>query len=234
MILTSFLLGPVAALTLASAQSVTCTVPKLPRIDVRPTSDNLEYNFTESTGQLSKKPLDTVNPYGPNVKTAVGGLTSGKMQMIQKVVFNTETYPSQGISCVWYDTITVRIHIDPTIYIASEFPKGSCRHAAVMQHEMKHVKVDRMIVNDYSKRIGNALLAMIRREGQGLGPIRASDAKQAQNVLQHRIRTVVDAHSRQLEADRRYRQQQIDTLQEYERVSKLCPGKWSYRDDRKR
>jgi hypothetical protein len=120
-----------------AAEASWCKPDKAPRVTVKASTDQVSYNFSKSEKDLNKFHVDTVNPYGGNVITDVGGLMAGGIETRQSMRFSTLTHQGLGQTCYWYDTVDVLVHIQPTIYIASEFPKGTCKHNAIMGHEQK-------------------------------------------------------------------------------------------------
>lgn len=199
-----------------------CTLRKSPTISVLPTKSNIRYDFTKSKAELNNFDIDTISPYGPGAHTDVGGLMEGEIQVSQKISFMFEEYRNSGQACVHYDKIDVKIHIDPTIYVASDFPPGSCEHNAVLGHERKHIKMDRLIVNKYAKRIGREIYRQISRAGFSYGPVNSSSVKSLQKQMQDNVSNIVKAETDRMNEERRRRQQGIDNLAEYERVRNAC------------
>lgn len=213
----------VAALTLSSAYAAPswCHPNIAPRITIKPSTDNISYNYTLSEKQLNNFSVDTKNPYGGNVITDVGGLMKGGIQTEQKMTFGTITNRNTDEVCYWYNTIDVTIHISPTIYIASKYPKGSCMFNAIMKHEERHVIVDREIVNKYAAIIGKTLKDEIS-SARIYGPVAESKESLLGDKMRERMKQILDNTTRQMSAERQKRQQEVDSLTEYERVNHLC------------
>lgn len=207
----------------AWAESSTwCQMNAAPVVNIRASTDNVSYNFTTSEKQLNGFDVDTVNPYGKSVITDVGGLMKGGIETSQSMRFRTLTNPRLGQICYWYDTVDVKIHINPTIYIAREFPEGSCMHKAIMEHEQKHVTVDREIVNKYAQLIGNAIKAETDQKPI-YGPVPLAQQKAIEGAIKEKMKSVVTGLTAQMDRERRSRQQIVDSLPEYQRVNALCP-----------
>ena len=200
-----------------------CVPTTAPSITVRPSTDDISYNFSLSKKQLDHFDITTVSPYANNVITDVGGLMKGGIETQQKMNFGILTNQTTGQVCFWHDSIDVFIHIKPTIYVASEFPEGSCMHNAILEHEQKHVTVDREIVNKYAQLIGSALQADVARY-RIYGPAPLSQQPALESQLKTRIQSLIGMYTTQMSDERRNRQQQIDNLGEYERVNHMCPN----------
>lgn len=199
-----------------------CVPKNPPSINIRTSTDQVSYNFTLSEKHLDKFSVSTVNPYGNNVITDVGGLMKGGIESQQQMTFGTTTNPRTNEICYWHNTMDIYIHIKPTIYVASKFPRGTCMHNAILAHEHKHVVVDREIVNKYAALIGNALRSDITQY-RTYGPVPLSQKSALESQLKQRMQSIFTSYTTQMSAERKARQQEVDSLSEYERVNHLCP-----------
>lgn len=198
-----------------------CKPSSSPAITIRTATDNISYDFSLSEKQLNNFSITTVSPYASNIITDVGGLMKGGIQTQQKMSFGTMTNPNTQQICFWHDSIDVLIHIMPTIYIANEFPQGTCMHNSIMGHEQKHIKVDREIVNKYAAIIGQALQKDVEQH-RVFGPVPLSNQEAALSQIKTRMQSILKFYTDQMSAERKARQQQVDNLAEYERVNKSC------------
>lgn len=213
---------PQAAWATADANGAWCKASRAPRVHIDTSTDQISWDFTKSEKQLNKFEIDTVNPYGSNVITDVGGLMQGGIELKESMRLSTLTHKGLNQICYWYDTITVSLHIKPTIFIAKEFPRNTCRHNAIKQHELTHVKVDREIVNKYASLIGKAMQQELDRQFV-YGPYMVSQSGQVEAYLKGRIENILKSYSKKMDEERKTRQQAVDSLKEYERVNNLCP-----------
>ncbi len=198
-----------------------CKAETTPVIDVKTSTDKVTWDFSKSEKQLNNFNIDTVNPYGKEVITDVGGLMQGGIVTKESIAYKTLTHNGLNQVCYWYDKIIVSLHIMPTIYIASEFPQGSCKHNAIREHEMKHISVDREIVNKYAHIIGQAIQQSVREQSV-FGPYAVAHSAQAEAFMKARLENTLKYYSKMMDDERRRRQQLVDTLAEYERVNKMC------------
>lgn len=206
-----------------AAAGVSCQPHPIPQVVVSPSRSAVQYDNTKSKKELETFQIDTVNPYDRHQETHVGGLMSGEIKVEHAVGFVQEKYESVQQGCLHYDSITVKITINPTIYIASENRPGSCRYASILEHEKKHVEVDRLVVNKYAKRINKALSYALNKYGATFGPMKMSAMTGTQTRLQNYIDGIVRKEVDAMNAERKKLQQAVDTLEEYERVRKQCP-----------
>jgi len=201
---------------------IECTPKIVPKIKVLPSKSEVKYDFTKSKYDLERFDIDTVSPYQRHQKTHVGGLMSGKIQLTYQTEFMQETYDRYQMGCVYIKQINVKMHIEPTIYVASDHKRGTCRHEAILAHEKKHVREDQLIVNKYARIIGNDIKAALNASGYSFGPYSTRDIPARQERLQGKLEQLVKTRHNQMESERQKRQQAIDSLQEYERVRKVC------------
>lgn len=199
-----------------------CEAKNPPSIEIHTSTDDISYNFTLSKKDLDHFETSTINPYASNIITDVGGLMKGGIETKQNISFGTMTNHSTQQICFWHDKMEIYIHIKPTIYIANNFPRGSCMFNAIMEHEQKHVLVDREIVNKYATLIGNAVRSDIA-QSRLFGPAPLSQKDDIQAAIGKRMQSLLDQFTAQMSDERRKRQQKIDSLEEYERINHLCP-----------
>lgn len=203
-----------------SAADVKCNVPKAPVIQVLPQTADIRYDLTKSTKDLTAQGSNTVNPYAANVDSTTGGLRSDSIKMKSGIKMGTRSYPSLNVGCLWYDSVVVNIYLNPVIYVAREYQKEPCK-SAIMQHELKHVTVDREVMNKYANEIGRAVQNAVNQAG-AMGPFNLNEMSAHQDRLMGHVQSAINSQELMLEKEMRSRQAKVDTLEEYERVSKIC------------
>lgn len=207
------------SLALLVAANIQCTVPEAPRIYITPRTDPIVYDYSKTSAELGVHQSDTINPYGANVDTSTGGLREDKPQLKMEVFWKMREYQG-GEVCLWYDEVKVDIHLQPKIYIAKEFNKGRCRDA-IMTHELKHVQVDRDVMNKYAQLIGQSVQQAVNSMG-AVGPYNKHRLDSVQQSMASHIRNAVMQYQLPLQEEMRRRQSQVDSLEEYTAVSKIC------------
>ncbi len=207
---------------ISGKSNIQCKTKQAPKINVIPSNSHVRYDFSKTKAQLNTVDVDTVSPYGPNHKTYVSGLMSGSIEMKSQVAFAQETYPRRQQGCLYVQSVDVKIHIDPTIFVASEYPKGSCMHNAVLTHEYKHVREDQLIVNKYSNIIGRVLADVVNSRGAAFGPYETARIPHVQQNVQNSFAEVIKKYNQKMNEERQRRQQGIDSLEEYQSIGKRC------------
>ena len=204
---------------------MSCKGHRAPQINVKPSQSRVKYDFTRSKAELNTVDSDTISPYGPQHKTNVNGLMSGNIRLQSSIFFVTETYNQFNYGCVYLKRIDVEINVDPTVYIASDFDEGGCMHNAILAHEYKHVNEDQYIVNKYINEIGKALSAKVEILGGEYGPMKISDMVNKQNEIQQSFHDEVRYMNQVLNTERKQRQQDIDSLEEYQSIGIRCKNR---------
>lgn len=206
----------------APASPIACPAQKSARVDVKWRSQPIRYDYAKNTSHLNNHDVDTVNPYGDNVSTDVGGLMSGKIQYESNIQVSSVRYPVGNVNCLWIDKVTVEIVVDPVIMIAAEHPEGSCKHSAILEHEKKHVATDLAVVKEYLQPARQAVALAVQKVGV-VGPKPTAKADEFKKKMTEYIQNALKAEMDKMYADRRERQAAIDTKEEYDRVDAMCP-----------
>jgi len=209
-----------ASLLVLAANTVQCGVPKAPHISITPLSSEIEYDFNLTAEELGQFKSGTVNPYAPGTDVTTGGLRHDRPEVKTGVKWGMLKYDDRQVACLWYQSIDITIGLHPKIFIARDEPSQVCQDA-IIEHELKHVAVDREIINLYSQQIGQAVKKAVDGIG-AMGPYNYHELDKVQKELVGHIETAVDSQSFLLYQEMSRRQGEVDSLQEYERVSKIC------------
>jgi len=209
---------------LASGQ-IECQLRKAPQIHVAASDASVRYDHSKTQAELDNFENDTISPYGAEIRSHVGGLMAGEVSVTQSIRVMQENWQNLNQGCLYVDKIDVKIHIKPTIYIAREYDKAGCMYRAIMEHEKKHIMVDRMIVNKYTHIIVKGLNEAIKKIGYAQGPFPINQLEARQKGVQQYAQAVLRQYSEQMSEERQRLQQNVDTLEEYERVQAQCRGK---------
>ncbi len=210
-------LATAGLLTLA-ANPVTCIVPKAPVVTVKPIIDPTRMVETKSIAELGQHKADTISPYGQHVEQLVFGLHEGTLGLSASTQIGYRVYKKLGVSCLYYDSVDVEIRLNPLIYVVKELPPESCAYQAVLAHEEKHTAVDRAIVKKYAPLIGKEVQDAVNNAG-AIGPYPTADAPAVQDRMIRHIRTAVSALELQMTEEQSRKQQDVDSLEEYQGVS---------------
>lgn len=210
-----------AGLLILAGNTVQCAVPRAPQITVTPLSAPVQYEFSLSAEELGRFKTDTISPYAPGVDTSTGGLRHDRPEVRTEVRWGVMNYEDLKISCLWYENINVTIDLSPKIYVASDNSNSPACRDAIINHELKHVSVDREIINSYAQSIGVAVKQAVDGIG-AMGPYNYHELEEVRNRLIGHIEAAVESRKFLLYQEMSRRQAAVDSLEEYEYVSKIC------------
>ncbi|MGQ0528063.1 MAG: hypothetical protein ACT4OY_08580 [Alphaproteobacteria bacterium] len=215
---------PLAVPTLLiMAAAPICSMPKATEISVVPVSAPIVYDYSKGLKEMQGTHTDTINPYDFRTEVRTQGLMSGSLKIEPQVHIGWQILPSEGTGCLWYDKVTISIQMAPTILLAREVFHDQCMKRAVMEHEMKHVNVDRQLVNKYSKIMGEHVNAALEERGFMAGPVPEGEMKAVMKRMQNIVFQVITHEFKKMELEQAEAQQSVDTVADYERVSRVCP-----------
>lgn len=180
-----------------------------------------EINHSQSRYDLREFNVSTKSPYGANNFTHVNGLMRGPIELKTNITIAWQTLPKTKDNCFWYRRINLILGLKPVIYVASEIPEGSCYYNAIIEHEMKHVEVDRGLLRDYQNIVYDTIDNFVQENGT-LDHIMTGREKEAQRELTKALEDEIRKIHKRMRTDRMQRQAEIDTLNEYGRVANQC------------
>jgi hypothetical protein len=178
-------------------------------------------NNRKSRYDLRDFNVSTQSPYGKDGFTHVNGLMRGPMELSTKLNIAWQTNPELQENCFWYQSIDLTLRLRPVIYVASEIKRDRCYYNAIIEHEMKHVEVDRGLVRDYQNIIYDTIDNYVRQHGL-VDQVPTGQEKEAQTQLAIALETELGKLHNRMHEERIIRQAQIDNVREYERVYEQC------------
>ncbi len=221
MVLEALLIPYTAGILTLAADPVKCNLPDAPQIFVKPRALPTKYNHQKSIEVLSSRQADTISPYPKHATTQTGGITASKIELKTSLQFEHQSWKHLGVGCVYFDRIDVTVQLDPTIYVAKDFKKRTCKYREVLKHEKQHVRVDKEVLNKYARKIGEALRLSINN-APGRGPYPLERLESIQVSMQEYVASVIKTQQSLMEEERFRRQQNVDTFEEYERIRLAC------------
>jgi len=216
-------LTALSILTLASTDpSAVCKMPKPTEINVIPRTAEVTIDTSQTRAEIQKYNIDTVNPYGFGTDSHTNAFMRGAVGMTHEVNMDYKHVLSNRAVCIWYDKINLIIEITPEIVMAKELTQDPCEYKVTKEHEMKHVMVDRRIVNKYAKSMGKKVFEGLKSRGFMAGPINVSAAQDTITRMQKIVGQLVELEYKKMQIERMEEQQAVDSLEEYQRVNAAC------------
>ncbi|MCT4574913.1 MAG: hypothetical protein N4A43_01515 [Alphaproteobacteria bacterium] len=174
-----------------------------------------KFNFSKTTKQLTAANLTKSAQWAGWINE---GIMSSKFPNYKiSAKLKGLTYPDVGKACYWIDTINFNWVFSPTIFVAKEYKRGSCKYNTVINHERQHVKIDIAILKKYRDKIKNNL------RKQALYPITSGLVNS--NAKVNLLKKVEDDLAPLIERmvkERTIEQGKIDTVEEYTKLGNMC------------
>ena len=124
-------------------------------------------------------------------------------------------------SCVTTSAVHITITYKPVIYVSSNIPKGSCRYKATLKHEMKHVSTDIDTISEFIPDIKDATADALRH-AQTTEPVDTDRTDDMHDDISQKLSDAINEENTAFQKTRKKRQREIDSREEYERLSKAC------------
>ena len=202
-----------------------CPARSAPDITLQFQNDPPRISHTRSSASLTKLKKVSSSPSYEEFPI-LEGVTSSQIQLKYDVSFTDREELRSHQSCVAISSARITITYKPVVYINSNIPKGSCRYKETLKHEMKHVATDIDTINEFLPDIRDAAANALRHT-QTTEPIDTDRADDLHDDISEKLSEAVNEENAELQKTRKKRQRQIDSREEYERLSKACPKRRS-------
>jgi len=121
--------------------------------------------------------------------------------------------------CVYLETVQAEFGWNKMeVFVASEYPPGSCEYNAVLDHENQHVSINNTVLRELAPRIRAELEALLSQERAVFTSNPRAAGDQALRALHAKMDSILDAY----EAELRRRNAVIDTAKNYAAINDLC------------
>lgn len=210
----------IATSIILAASPGQCVIPEAPIISVKPVTENIQYDFTKTSAELTAMKSDTISPYGIGVDTVTRGLRHDQPKMNYTIEFGVQNFPKHASFCAYYKKIEINIELSPKIYIAKGYHTGKCGKF-ILEHEKRHVLVDRQVMNKYARLIGESVQRAVHSAG-AQGPHNVGNADSIRDSMNAHIDSAINAVMLPMRNEMNARQQAIDSREEYDAGAKAC------------
>jgi hypothetical protein len=219
-----FFLGVVLAAVPAPAQDIDdCqSYPNVP-VNVHAVFDQPRYDYSQNLTSLQTLASDHEHSI-PQYHEVTMGLTRYEpvLEMHVPMVIVTS---SEGLVCAYVKRVDVTVgYRDVTVFVASDIPQNSCGFNETLGHEEKHVAVNRGLLNEFVPRIETRLKDYMRMNGI----FRTENADYAEKIMNEKLKSIINDVVYDMDSENAERQRQVDSPQEYARLSSVCNGQLSH------
>jgi len=206
-----------------AAQGYLCGKSAPPVITVNVVTGPVTFDTKQSADALRHIEIDTVSPWPETYHTAVGGIMQGRISADHKITFNRAKDVKRGSACVWFERIDVTLRADPKIYIANDLQDKTCWFREVFAHEAKHVAEDHALLERYKQRVKDGLYMVFSTHADyASGPVPLVGLKATQGQMKENVTQALNAMFAMMARERAQRQQSLDNLGEYIKISRGC------------
>ncbi len=203
----------------AKAQDGCGSYPQIP-VKVVSVFEEPNYDFTQDINGLQAIASRTKDKIPGNHKSLALGLTT-YTPLINFKAKLVEMPTTSGLPCIMVEDIFASLgYQDIKVYIATEFPQGTCGFDAIVEHEVKHLIVNKEVLEEYVEKIRTEL----EYQMPILGVAQQESIAYSEQVLRREINAIVSKFLNEMSQENARRQMEIDSEEEYERVSNACEG----------
>ena len=220
----AFLAHPAAAQDVSGCNSW----PDVP-VNLQPVFDEPKTDFSQNLAAIQLIASDRQHSI-PQYHAITMGITSYRPVLEFRVPIVVQEEPD-GLSCAYVQHVDVTLgYRDVTVFIASEIPQGTCAFDETMAHEQKHIAVNQNILEEFAPLIEERFKAYLKLNGVS----RVQNPDYAKQLITERLKSIMDEVVDQMIAENMRRQREVDSTDEYARLSRVCNGELSSIADRYR
>jgi len=194
-------------------------------IDVDVVFEHVEAPYVTNMSSAELEKIFTPDPDSTMATEAgmwtLGGMNKSRFDWHYSVSYQSSLDKKANAYCYAPEKITFKLTYTNTIYIASDALLKGCRFSVTKAHEKRHVNTDIRVSRDYISDIKKALEAGIK--SIKYLPYEKGREQEVLNVflapLQEKVNPVLES----MKQERRKKQAEIDTRDNYLRDTALCP-----------
>lgn len=169
-------------------------------------------NHTHSIAELGK-----ISGFGHDVR-AIGLM---KPDLVIETRPRAQGLPMGQRFCFWLTGFDVKLRYRRVdVFVAREYPRGSCPYNAILEHEREHVRVAKQNLQEFAPRIRRALTSLLIPTGKE--PVMVASAKHAQIEVKSISDELLQPIYKDMMASLKLAQKKVDTPMSYARVRSKC------------
>ena len=203
--------------------------PSMPAINVAVIEDAAYFDMTQNARDLEMFRTEANSGHLPSYyhekPSQIKGVTVGNFAARHDVDFTLGEALASDEMCISIKNIDVTLRFKPVVYVADEFTDHACWFREILEHEAKHVSIDRELTEKYKSKIEEALMfAFEKTLDYSSGRIDAQDMEGARYKLTAAVDGALAAIFDSLMREREDKQLEIDNIAEYTRIARACPA----------
>lgn len=199
---------------------ISCSPQTPAEVTLRFINNPATIDNSKDESQLQATRKGSISPSYGNEFPVVQGLHTGTYQLSHTIDFEDTYRPMIG-ACIHATRMQITLTYTPVIYIKSNHAPGSCHYETTLGHERKHVATDVATLTEYIPEIKKmATLALAAAANNK--PVDKDQMSAEHSRIEAAVSQTLEKSSDAMQAVRTYRQQAVDSREEYERLSGLC------------
>lgn len=192
--------------------------PDVP-INITPVFDEPQYDYSKNLAEIQAIASDRQHSI-PQYHSITLGITRYE-PMLEFHVPIVVHEPRNGAACAYVQHVDVTIgYRNVTVFIANEIPRPGCGFDETMAHEQKHIAVNREILQKFVPLIEERFKSYLKLNGV----LQVQNAKYAQQVISERLQSIIEDMIGQMGQENIREQREVDSAEEYNRLSHVCNG----------
>lgn len=186
----------------------------VPTIEVVPEIANPQYRYDANRAQLAA--IMAKSGGNGSRHSVLMGLTVASYNATMEVA--SASVRNGNVFCHYLQSARVRLQMPSlTVYVASEYRRGSCPFQTITAHENEHVRIDQSVLRKYAPILKEALTTAVYR----ISPI-ANSSNQGARALEQALLPAASAIILEMNKERDRNNGAIDTDDAYRKTAKRC------------
>ncbi|HIF24763.1 MAG TPA: hypothetical protein EYQ41_01115 [Micavibrio sp.] len=147
----------------------------------------------------------------------------GHPEMYHKTYVKLAKFPTTG--CVYLERLQADVRVDHRVYIAGEYPKGSCLYNGFYELEAELMQLDQDVINKAFNQF-EAYLKSVPEAIRAAGPVARGSGNiyDLEKEHQENIERIVDSFVMKLEKDLMLQRRDVDDPAFYDDIIAECEG----------
>ena len=151
----------------------------------------------------------------------INGLTTSELKFGLKAAFSMFEL-SSGVSCIQPSSINIEVYYDShDVYVAQEFPVGSCQYSVTLEHEKEHVRIN----NEMLRASSRGLDRYLKEHLHGSFPQRVYSQTQGMNDALEEMSNVISKYTKEQSASVEVQHALLDSPRSYSEYASRC-SRW--------
>lgn len=210
-----------AAIMVATMQCAAFLPPKI-EVEVARKPTTIDHSLTKE--ELQAFDTDTKLPREMRSLSHVdtGGIMNADINIKYDIDFAHSGVLMRG-HCVHIKKIHVTLQLNPRIYIAADYPEGTCFYEAIREHEESHIDMDEVVLGKYAERIRDGLGILFKTsEDATAGPVSKRRIKELEKNAGASVMRSIDVLLKDMARDRAEKQAGVDSAEGYNYITTTC------------